>query len=93
MIHPAQKMREQISYVFQTFQKLDFDFQILQIPDPIKSVFGSWDVFVCFVVQQITDLFTILKMFHKLVLLLCISFSYEPSRQYGISPFLKTILK
>ena len=32
-------------------------------------------------------------MFHKLSPILCISFSYEPSRQYGISLFLKTILK
>ena len=42
-----------------------------------------------FLVQQFTDLFTVWKMFHKLSPILCISFSYVCSRQYGISP-LKT---
>ena len=42
-------------------------------------------------VQYFTDLFTVWNMFHKLSLILCISFSYEPSRQYGINPFLNDL--
>ena len=38
-------------------------------------------------------LFTIRKKFHKLSPMFHKSFSYEPSHQYGISPFPKTILK
>ena len=44
-------------------------------------------------VQHFIDLFTILTIFYKFALILFISFSYEPSRQYGTSPFSKTILK
>ena len=41
-----------------------------QIPDPIKCVLGPGDVLPVFYVQYFTDLFTILKMFHKLSLML-----------------------
>ena len=44
-------------------------------------------------VQNVTVLFTTLQILYKFALILCISFSYVCSRQYGISPFFKTILK
>ena len=34
------------------FQNMESDFQIFQIPDPRKSVFGPGDVFVCFFVRK-----------------------------------------
>ena len=71
---------------------MESDFQISPIPDPRKSVFGPVDVFAVFFGPNITDVFTVWKMFHKLVLILCISFSYEPDGHYCISPFIKTIL-
>ena len=60
-------------------------FQIFQIPDSRKSVFGPGDVFTCFHVHKFTDLFTILQMFYNFSPMFHKSFSYEPSRQYGIS--------
>ena len=39
--------------------------------------------------KQIIDLFTILDSFYNFALILFISFSSEPSRQYGISLFFK----
>ena len=94
LTHSAQKCREQISYISQKNQNLEPGFQIFQIPDPIKSVLGPVDVFCRFLyVQKIIDLFTVFKISYKFALILFISFSYEPSRQYGTSPFSKTLLK
>ena len=47
MIQSAQKIREQISYIFQSFQKMEPGFQIFHIPDPIKCVLGPGDVLAC----------------------------------------------
>ena len=59
-----------------------------------KNVFWGPATFLrCFYVQKFIDLFTTLEIFYKFVLILFISFSYEPSRQSGTSPFLKTSLK
>ena len=44
-------------------------------------------------VQKIIDLFTVLTIFYEFSPMLHKSFSYEPSRQYGISHCLKTIIK
>ena len=61
---------------------------------PNKMCVGAqWRFLLVFYVQYFTDLFTILKMFHKLSLMLHKSWSYIPSRQYGTSPFFKTSLK
>ena len=94
MIHSDQFFWEHLLYIFQNFPILEPGFQIFQIIDPRKYVFWPGDLFARFVVaQKIIDLFTVLqtlykfwKMFHK-------SFSYEPSRQYGISLFSKTIIE
>ena len=60
---------------------------------PKKIGFGGLGTFLAALLIRIfTDLFTVWKMFQKLSPILCISFSYVCSRQYGISPFLKTIL-
>ena len=54
---------------------------------------GLWTFWDVFYVQQIIDLFTILTIFYKFGLIRDISFSYEPSRQYDTSPFLKNNFK
>ena len=92
MIHSAQFVWEHLLYMFHKFQKLEPYFQIFQIPDPRKSVFWPGDVFGFFYVQKIISLFTVLRMLYKFWKMFHKSFSYEPSRQYGISPFFKTIL-
>ena len=45
---------------FRFSQNLESDFQLFQIPDPRKSVFGPGDVFACFLSPIFTDLFTVL---------------------------------
>ena len=63
-------------------------FELFGFLDAQKNGFGArgrfWDVFD---VQKIIDLFTMLTIFYKFALILLISCSYEPSRQYGPSPF------
>ena len=44
-------------------------------------------------VQKNTNFFTTLTIFYTFALILFISFSYEPSRQYGTSPFSKIAFK
>ena len=68
------------------------------IPDfsdsrPKKIGFGAWGRFCLFLfVCNFTDLFTVWTIFYKFSPMLHKSFSYEPSLQYGISPFKKTII-
>ncbi len=45
-------------------------FELLHIPDPRKSVLGPGDVSACCLVQELTDLFTILRIFYKFALML-----------------------
>ena len=55
-----------------------------------ENVFWGLGTFLhVFKVQYFTDLFTRLTILYKFSPVLHKSFSYEPSRQYGISPFLK----
>ena len=69
-------------------------FELFELLDAQKIGFGAWGRFcMFFYVQEFTDLFTVFAIFYKFWKMLHNSFSYEPSRQYGISPFLKTILK
>ena len=64
-------------------------FPYFHIPDP-ENVFLGLGTF--WYVQEFTDVFTNLQMFHKLSLILDKSWSYIPSRQYGTSPFSETSL-
>ena len=79
---------------FLNFSKFGSWFPDFSDPRPNKIGFGACGRFLTFLhVQKIIDLFTILEIFYKFALILFISSSYEPSRQYGTSPFLKTLLK
>ena len=61
---------------------------------PKKIGFFAWGRFLLvFWVQKIINLFTVLQILYKFWKMFHKSFSYEPSRQYGISPFSKTIIK
>ena len=93
MIHCAQFFWEHLLYIFQKFQNLEPGFHIFQIPGPKNRVWGPVVFLPVFYVQKFIDLFTILPIVYKFALILFISFSYEQSRQYGTSPFLKTLLK
>ena len=79
--------------IFFIFLKLEHGFQIFQISDKKKVCWGPVTFLPVFQVQYFTDLFTILKMFHKLSLMLHKSWSCICYRQYGISPFSSTSLK
>ena len=68
---------------------MESDFQIFQIPDPRKSVLGPGVVFGNFCRPKIIALFTILSIFYNFWKMFHKTCSYEPSRQYGISPFSK----
>ena len=93
MIHYDQFLWEHLLYIFQKFQILEPGFQIFQITDPRKSVSWPGYVFGSFVGPQIYRFVYHIADFYKFSPMLHNSFSYEPSRQYGISPFFKTILK
>ena len=68
-------------------------FELFELLDAQKIGFGAWGRFsISFYVQEFIDLFTVFAIFYKFWKMLHNSFSYEPSRQYGISPFSKTIL-
>ena len=68
-------------------------FRIFRFQTQENRFWGLGTFLHVFQVQQITDVFTILAIFYNVGPMLHESFSYEPSRQYGTSPFLKTILK
>ena len=69
-------------------------FELFELLDAQNMCFGAWGRFcMFFYVQEFIDLFTVLAIFYKFWKMLHKSFSYEPSRQYGISPFSKTIIK
>ena len=58
---------------------------------PNKMCFGArWRVCLFFTSNILPICLRLLKRFHKLSLMLHKSWSYIPSRQYGISPFWKT---
>ena len=78
---------------FQKFQNLEPYFQIFRFLTQENRFFGPGTFLALFHVQKIIDLFTILQILYKFALMLHESFSYEPSRQYGTSPFSKTIFK
>ena len=60
---------------------------------PKKTVFLAWGPFYTFFfVQKIIDLFTVLQILYKFWKMFHNISSYEPSRQYDISPFSKTII-
>ena len=77
---------------FSIFQNLGPSFQIFQITVSKKGFWGLWTFFDGLACPKIIDLFTIFTIFYKFALILFISFSYEPSRQYGTSPFFETSL-
>ena len=66
LAHYAQNLREHFFHISQKNQNLEPGFQISHIPDP-KNVFLGLGTF--WHVQQFTDLFTNLQMFHKLALI------------------------
>ena len=79
---------------FQKFQKYIIWFSDFSDSRPKKIGCGCPGTFLAFFyVQKINDLFTIFAISHKFWKMFHKSFSYEPSRQYGISPFSKTIIK
>ena len=82
-----------IFYIFSIFSKNNPYFRFFWFQTQENRFWGLGTFLALLLVQQFNDLFTILKMFYKFSLILCINCSYEPSRQYGISPFLKSILK
>ena len=55
--------------------------------------FGLGTFLHVFFVQKNIDLFTALQILYKFWKMFHKSVSYEPSRQYGTSPFSKTIIK
>ena len=89
----AENFKEHRFIFSDILQFLEPDFQIFQIPGPRKSVFGAWGRFWTVLgCPKIIDLFTVLQILYKFWKMLHKSVSYEPSCQYGISPFLKTII-
>ena len=94
MTHSAQFFWEHLLYIRCIFfRNFEPGFQIFKIQYQ-KIGFGASGRFLAFShVQKIIDLFTILQIFYTFALILFISFSYETSRQYGTSPFSKTLLK
>ena len=59
-----------------------------------KIGFGAWGRFGSVLgCPKIIDLFTVLQILYKFWKMFHNSFSYEPPRKYGISPFSKTIIK
>ncbi len=93
MIHSAQKFSEQISYNSQNFQKHNLIFRFFRFQTQENRFWGLGTFLAAFYVQYFTELFTILTIFYKFSPMFHKSFSYEPSRQYGISPFSKQFQK
>ena len=83
----AENFKEHMFIFFDILRILEPDFQIFQIPGPVKSVLGPGDVFGTFFVQKFIDVFTVLQILYKFWKMFHKSVSYEPSRQYGISRF------
>ena len=93
IVQSAETFKEHRFHFFDILQFLEPDFQNIHIPGPRKSVLGPGDVFGRFWgCPKIIDLFTVLQFLYKFWKMFHKSFSYGPSRQYGISRFLKTIL-
>ena len=67
-------------------------FRFFRFQTQENRFWGLGTFLAVFVVQIFTDLFTEWTIFYKFSPMLHNSFSYEPSRQYGTSPFSKTIV-
>ena len=89
MAHFGKKVKNyrQHCFVAHIFKKNPL-FELFQLLDAQENRFWGLGTFlaVC-LVKNVTDLFTIWKMFHKLSLMLHKSSSYILSRQYSSSPF------
>ena len=80
-----------IFYLF--FKKWSQVSRFFRFQTPENRFSGLGTFLHVFDVQKFINLFTILQFLYNVALMLHGSFSYEPSRQYGISHFLKTVLK
>ena len=93
IIQSAEKFKEH-RFLFLTF----FEFwnlisKIFIFQGPENRFWGPGTFLDVFGGPKIIDLFTVLQILYKFWKMFHTSFSYEPSRQYGISPFSKTIIK
>ena len=93
MIHSAQKIYGQLSRIFQHFQNYNMIFIFFRFQTQENRFWGLGTFLHVFFVHKFTDLFTVWTILYKFSPIFHKSFSYEPSRQYGTSPFLKTITK
>ena len=80
-------------YFFKKFKIWNHIFRFSRFQTHGNRFWGLGTFLHVFCVQKIIDLFTALQILYKFSTIFHKSFSYEPSRQYGISPFSKTILK
>ena len=88
--------RNLVSKIEIFLKKIKFETWFPDFSDSRPKKIGFWGLGTflhVFWVQKIIDLFTIWRFFYKFWKMSHKSFSYEPSRQYGINPFLKTIIK
>ena len=80
-----------IFLIFFNFWNLISRIFIFQVPE--NRFWGLGTFLVVFYVQKIINLFTVFLIFYKFGQIHDKSWSYICSRQYGISPFLKSIVK
>ena len=88
-----QRLFMSIFSCFQNFQKSEPYFQIFRFQTQENRFWGLGMFLHVFYVHKIINLFTVLWIFYKFSPMLHKSLSYEPSRQYGIITFSKTIIK
>ena len=76
---------------FKLFQMWNLVFRFFRFQTQENRFWGLGTFFArFFVVEKIINLFTVLQILYKSWKMFYKRFSYEPSRQYGISPFSKT---
>ena len=92
MIHSAQIVWEHLLDIFKILKIWNRVSRFFRFQTQENRFWGLGTFLRVFDVQNFTDLFTVLQIFYKFSPMLHKSFSYEPSRRYGTSPFLKTIV-
>ena len=93
MIHSDQFCWEHLLYIFQIFKIFNLVSRFFRFQTQENRFLGLGTFLAFLHVQKIIDLFTRLAIFYKFWKMFHKSCSYEPSRQYGINPFFKTIIK
>ena len=93
IIQSAQFFLEHLLYIFKIFKIWNLIFRFFRFQSQENRFFGLGTFLALFYFQKFINLFTVLQIFYKFWKMFHKSLSYEPSRQYGISPFSKTILK